>query len=460
MIAQARPIWWESADIDGSQTRPSLTEDGDFDVVIIGAGYTGLWSAYYLAQLSPGLKIAVLEANYVGFGASGRNGGWLAASVPGSRERFAAEHGRASTLDLVKQMRASVDHVLEVATYEKIEMDAVKSGCIRVATTPVQAERLMSAIANEQSWESGTQGWRMESPSQIAERIRIPSVVAGAFTPDCARINPAKLVRGLAVAVERLGVQIYEGTPVVAFDKGRVDTTMSRVSARHILRATEGFTCRLPGQSRRWLPMNSSMIATEPLPIETWNEIGWTASETLSDFAHAYAYLQKTADGRIAIGGRGRPYVYAGRFDEKGTTPSETIDSLKSVLDRLFPAAADIKISAAWSGVLGVPRDWCAGVGYDASTGIGWAGGYTGQGVTATNLAGRSLADLVLGRSTPLTTLPWIDRKSRKWEPEPFRWLGVQSIYAAYRRADRIESGRKSSKSAFVAKIADRISGR
>ena len=458
MIAKALPIWWQSANIDGGQTRASLADDADFDVVVIGAGYTGLWSAYYIARSAPHLKIAVLEANHVGFGASGRNGGWLAASVPGSRERFAAEHGRASTLELVRQMRASVDEVLEVAVYEKIEMDAVKSGCVRVATTLAQAERLKAAIASEQNWDS--QSWRMQNVDQIAERIRIPSVVLGAFTPDCARINPAKLVLGLAAAVERLGVQIYEGTPVLSFDKGSVTTATSRVTTRHILRATEGFTCRLPGQARRWLPMNSSMIATEPLSKQTWEEIGWRSSETLSDYAHAYAYLQKTADGRIAIGGRGRPYVYAGRFDATGTTPSETIESLRSVLTRLFPVAAGAEISSAWSGVLGVPRDWCAGVGYDPSTGIGWAGGYTGQGVTASNLAGRTLSDLVLGKSTPLTSLPWIDRKSRKWETEPFRWLGVQSIYAAYRRADRIESGRHSSKSALVAKIADRISGR
>lgn len=458
MIEQGRPIWW--AGLDESQTRARLEGDGDFDVVIIGGGYTGLWTAYYLARVSPALKIAVMEAHYVGFGASGRNGGWLAASVPGSRDRFAAENGRDATLALVNEMRASVDEVLNVARDEKIEMDAIKSGCVRVATTPAQVERLRNAIAYEQSWESGGRGWRMESPAQIEERIRIPSVLAGAFTPDCARINPAKLVRGLAMAAERLGVKIFEGTPVVDFDKGVVQTSTGRVSARHILRATEGFTCRLPGQARRWLPMNSSMIATEPLSDAIWEEIGWNASETLSDYAHAYAYVQKTADGRIAIGGRGRPYVYAGKFDDSGATPPETIQSLKSVLRRLFPATASAEITAAWSGVLGVPRDWCAGVGYDVTTGIGWAGGYTGQGVTATNLAARTLSDLVLGKKTHLTELPWINRKSRKWEPEPFRWLGVASIYAAYRRADRVESQRNSSESAFVATIADRISGR
>jgi glycine/D-amino acid oxidase-like deaminating enzyme len=458
MIEQGRPIWW--AGLDEGQTRAELVGDDDFDVVIIGGGYTGLWTAYYLARSTPDLRVAVLEANHVGFGASGRNGGWLAASVPGSRDRFAAEHGRDATLDLVDAMRASVDEVLSVAADENIDMDAIKSGCVRVATTPAQVERLRSAIAFEQSWESGGKGWRMESPTQIQERIRIPSVLAGAFTPDCARINPAKLAQGLAAAVERLGVKIFEGTRVVEFDKGFAQTSTGRVNARHILRATEGFTCRLPGLARSWLPMNSSMIATEPLPPSTWEEIGWNASETLSDYAHAYAYVQKTADGRIAIGGRGRPYVYAGKFDDRGVTPPETIQSLQSVLHRLFPATAGVEIAAAWSGVLGVPRDWCAGVGYDIATGIGWAGGYTGQGVTATNLAARTLSDLVLGKKTHLTTLPWIDLKSRKWEPEPFRWLGVTSIYAAYRRADRIESQRNSPKSAFVAKIADRISGR
>ena len=457
---QNQPLWWDTGGLPGTSTRAPLTADQDFDVVIIGAGFTGLWTAYYLAQQAPHLKIAILESQFVGFGASGRNGGWLVASVPGSLELYAKNSSKLSALNLARAMVDTVDEVIEVAHQEGIDFDLIKSGCIRLATTPAQAKRLMTTFAFERNWDGGAEGWNLESPLQIAERINTPKIAGGAFTPNCARINPFKLVTGLASAVEKLGVQIFEKTQVTEYGSGYVKTESHRISSRHIVRATEGFTCRLPGEARRLLPMNSSIIATEPLSNEIWSEIGWGGAETLSDFAHTYVYLQRTVDGRIAIGGRGNPYVYAGKFDASGLTSTETVDSLKRVLHRLFPATTDSKIDFAWSGVLGVPRDWCAGVGYDQNSGLGWAGGYTGEGVAATNLAGRTLADLIQSKKTDLTSLPWINRKVRKWEIEPFRWLGVQSIYTAYRKADKIESGRGSDEQARIGKIAHLISGR
>ncbi len=457
---QNKPLWWSAGDLSGTSTRASLSADQNFDVVIIGAGFTGLWTAYYLAKQAPHLKIAILESEFVGYGASGRNGGWLAASVPGSLELYAKNSSKLAAINLAHAMVGTVDEVIEVAQREGIEFDLLKSGCIRLATTPAQAKRLATTVAIERSWDGGAEGWQIETPAQIAERIKTPKIAGGAFTPHCARINPIKLVTGLASAVEKLGVQIFEKSQVTEYGSGYIKTESHRISCRHVVRATEGFTCRLPGEARRWLPMNSSIIATEPLSESVWSEIGWDGAETLSDFAHAYVYLQRTADGRIAIGGRGNPYVYAGKFDASGITSVETIDSLKGVLHRFFPATKDSKIDFAWSGVLGVPRDWCAGVGYDQNSGLGWAGGYTGEGVAATNLSGRTLADLIQGKKTDLTSMPWVNRKAKKWEIEPFRWLGVQSIYAAYRKADKIESERESDEQARIAKIAHLISGR
>jgi glycine/D-amino acid oxidase-like deaminating enzyme len=205
--------------------------------------------------------------------------------------------------------------------------------------------------------------------------------------------------------------------------------------------------------------MNSSMIVTEPLTAEVWSSIGWTGTETLGDLAHAYCYAQRTADGRIAIGGRGVPYRFGSKTDNDGSTHPETVTALREILVRLFPQTRDARIDHAWSGVLGVPRDWCSTVGLDAETGLGWAGGYVGHGVATTNLAGRTLTDLLLRRSTDLTRLPWVGRRVRKWEPEPLRWLGVQAMYAAYRLADRQERGGRTSTSP-IANVADKISGR
>ena len=225
-----------------------------------------------------------------------------------------------------------------------------------------------------------------------------------------------------------------------------------------MLRATEGFTSQLPGQRRELLPMNSSMIVTEPLDDETWQQIGWTGRETIGDGAHVYMYAQRTADDRIAIGGRGIPYRFASGVDHRGVTQPAAVSTLAHVLRDLFPAVTHYRIDHAWCGVLGVPRDWCATVAADPASGLGWAGGYTGHGVAAANLAGRTLADLVAGRSTDRTALPWVGHRARRWEPEPLRWVGVHSLYALYRAADHTEAG-GSARTSPLARVGDRISG-
>jgi glycine/D-amino acid oxidase-like deaminating enzyme len=227
-----------------------------------------------------------------------------------------------------------------------------------------------------------------------------------------------------------------------------------------ILRCLEGFTAGIKGQRRNWLPMNSSMIVTDPLPASVKADIGWSGAELLGDFAHAYMYAQRTADDRIALGGRGIPYRYGSRTDDRGATQEWTIQVLTGLLHEMFPAVRDVPIAQAWCGVLGVPRDWCATVILDESTGLGTAGGYVGSGLTTTNLAGRTLADLVLRRDSELTRLPWVGRQVRPWEPEPLRWLGVQAMYTLYRTADRREYNRKLPTTSKIARLANMITGR
>lgn len=206
--------------------------------------------------------------------------------------------------------------------------------------------------------------------------------------------------------------------------------------------------------------MNSSMIVTAPLPPSVWAQLHWTDAPLLGDMAHAYMYAQRTADDRIAIGGRGVPYRFGSRTDHDGRTQPATIDALRELLFTFFPILTGTEITHAWSGVLGVPRDWCATVTLDAGTGLGWAGGYVGSGVATANLAARTLRDLVLGESTPLTTLPWVHHRVRRWEPEPLRWLGVHALYAAYREADRHESKTHTPTTTPLARLANHISGR
>ena len=231
----------------------------------------------------------------------------------------------------------------------------------------------------------------------------------------------------------------------------RVVTDRGVVSAPIILRCTEGFTASLPGSRRDWLPLNSAQIVTEPLSDAIWDQIGWDGHEILGDFNNAYCYCQRTREGRIAVGGRGVPYQFGSGIDHAGKPDDLTVQRLVGILQRHFPAAASAKIDHAWCGVLGVPRDWCATVGLDRKTGIGWAGGYVGVGVSTANLAGRTLCDLALGRETALTALPWVNRKVRRWEPEPLRWLGINAMYGLLHRADRVEAAG----SARASKLAD-----
>jgi glycine/D-amino acid oxidase-like deaminating enzyme len=464
-------FWWRARG-GFPPRRPSLPGPADADVCIVGAGFTGLWTAYYLKQADPALRIVVLEAAFAGFGASGRNGGWLTSALPGSRERYArGPGGRAAVLDLQRQLRETVDEVARVCAAEGIDADLVKGGELEVATTPAQHERLRGELADHRQWGMGEEDVAYLGPAELSGRVRIAGALGALYIPQSARVQPAKLVAGLADAVQRAGVQIYEATPVTRIvpraphqpdsagpGAARACTVFGDVTARYVLRATEGFTTQLPGQRRSLLPMNSSMIVTEPLTDEAWREIGWAGRETIGDSAHVYMYAQRTADGRIAIGGRGIPYRFGSALDQRGTTQPETIQTLRQILYKLFPAAGGARIDHAWCGVLGVPRDWCATVTLDADAGLGWAGGYTGHGVAASNLAGRTLADLVMGATTSRTTLPWVGHHTRRWEPEPLRWVGVHGLYALYRAADSAEDN-GSPRTSRLARIGDRISG-
>jgi len=437
--------------------RPRLPGDRDADVCIVGAGYTGLWTAYYLKRADPSLRITVLEARFAGFGASGRNGGWLSGLAPGHRTLLARQHGRQAVVDWQHALNGAVDEVIAVSEREGIDADIVKGGTLDIARNEPQARRLRAQVDEDVSW--GDTDTRMLPKEEAAQRINIEGMVLAAHNPHCARIQPAKLARGLAEAVERLGVTVYEQSPVTDISPGRAVTAGGAVRAPVVLRATEGFTAKLPGLKRRWLPMNSAMIATDPLPTDTWDAIGWAGRETLGDTAHGFFYAQRTADGRIAIGGRAVPYRYGSGIDRDGAVSDATIAYLTGVLNGLFPQTRGVEIAHGWCGVLAVPRDWTAGVELDALTGLGWAGGYVGHGVTATHLAGQTLADLVLGRDTPRTRMPWVGHHSRAWEPEPLRWLGVRGMYAAYKLADSHESRGRSSTSP-IAVVADLIARR
>ncbi|MRH88501.1 FAD-dependent oxidoreductase [Nocardia sp. SYP-A9097] len=448
----------ELAPVDPGAPLPGHTQA---DVCIIGAGYTGLWTAYYLKKAQPDLRIVILEKEFAGYGASGRNGGWVVGEIAGSAEVYARTHGREAAVRLQRTMFDTVEEIVNVTAAEGIDADVVKNGQLTVARNSAQQTRLGDTLAHAREW-----GWGEDDLMTVGtdERIHIAGATGALWTPHCARVQPAKLARGLADTVRALGVRIYENTTVESVrprtesSSAAAITAQGTVTADYVIRATEGFTATFGSTHRDWLPMNSSMIVTDPLPESVWEQIGWQQSELLGDMAHYYMYAQRTADGRIAFGGRGKPYRYGSRIDDGGHTQQWTVDVLRAMLADFFPAAAEVPLAHAWSGVLAVPRDWCSSVALDHTTGLGFAGGYTGHGVATTNLAGRTLRDLLLRRDTELTSLPWVNWRVRRWEPEPLRWIGVQLMYSLYRAADHRET--RLGHTSRIAKMANVISGR
>jgi glycine/D-amino acid oxidase-like deaminating enzyme len=450
-------FWY--ADIGGVPAyRAPLPGDRDADICVVGAGFTGLWTAYYLKKANPDLRIVIVEKEFAGFGASGRNGGWLSGGFGWSREKYLKTSTRGSVVDMETAMHGTVDEVIGVLEREGIDADVKRADTLTVATNRPQLERIEAAYQDALDWSVPQARISLIGEAETKARINIKNALGGFVHHGTARVQPAKLVRGLAATVERLGVSIFEQTEVTRIEKGVVSTTRGTVRAPIIVRATEGFTAGIAGFERLWVPMNSAILMTEPVPDALWDEIGWKGYELMGDAAHAYCYAQRTREGRIAMGGRGVPYRYGSRTDTRGQTQQETIDQLYGILMRLLPQTRTLKIEHAWCGVLGVPRDWCTTVGLDRNSGIAWAGGYVGLGVSTSNLSGRTLADLILERDTPLTRLPWVNRAVREWEPEPLRWLGVHSMYQLYHVADRREA-QGMAHTSRIATFADKITG-
>ncbi len=445
------------------KARPSLTALGadaptEVDVAIVGGGYSGLWTAYYLAKNNPALSILVIEREFCGFGASGRNGGWCEGMIAGSVEKYAARSNMSEALRLKRAMFDTVDEVARVCIEEGIDCDYAKGGVIRVARNQPQADRQRAEVEHERSQGFTEEDVQLLDAESAHQMLGATNVLSGIFTPHCAAIDPAKLVRGLARTVEALGVTIVEDTEVTSLASGIVTVGSGRsepdmvVRAHHIVRATEAYTRDLPGAKRDFIPVYSLMVATEPLDDSIFGQIGLESRPTFADDRYLVIYGQRTEDNRLAFGGRGVPYLFGSRINRDTEHVLGAHELIAATLCELFPVVSDVRITHRWGGVLAIPRNWLPGVTYDAAGGVGTLGGYVGEGVAAANLAGRTMADLVSGATTERTTLPWVGVQARKWEPEPLRWLGVRGSRRILVGADDRET-----KSDTEAKMAVRV---
>ncbi len=421
--------------------RPALEHDMDVDVAIVGAGFTGLWTAYYLALLDPSLRIAVVERDIAGFGASGRNGGWASAFIAGSAGVYAGRSDTAAVLRAERETIASIDEMARVCVDESIDCGFAHGGTLTVATSEPQRARLQAGVAAKHARGITDADLRLLDARASDDHARVAGTIAASYSPHCARIDPARLVRGLAEACERRNITIFEQSPG-EIAPGLVRTPRGSLRSPMVVRATESYSVQAPGWGRRFLPLYSLMIATEPLADDIWAELGWAEGLTVSDAHHLFFYAQRTSDGRIAIGGRGAPYRIGSPIDQSNEHNDAVRQRLEATLRRCFPAIGKASITHHWGGTLAVPRDWCMSITCDRTAGTAWSGGYSGHGVVAAHLGGRTVAELILQRDTARTSLPWVGHRSRNWEPEPLRFLASKAIVSVLGSADRIEDAR------------------
>jgi glycine/D-amino acid oxidase-like deaminating enzyme len=435
---RAYSFWLETAG-EELAPRPSLPGPVEADVAILGAGFTGLWTAYYLLAQDPSLKVVVLEAEIAGFGASGRNGAWCSSGFPVSPGELQRRFGREAARELLLEMRGAVEEVGTVARAEEIDAQYFRGGQLRVARGPSQLPAIEAAY--ESLLRLGlAEDIRVLDAHETAGRVRITDARGALYNPHCATIHPARLARGLARAVERLGGEIFERTPVTDYEVGgkspRLVTDSGEVRASTIVLAGEAYLARLRKLRRQLLPIYSLIVLTEPLSEERWAEIGWEGRECVASNRYTVDYLSRTEDGRILFGGRGAPYHFGSRVKDEYERHEPTHQMLRRTARDWFPVLEGARFTHAWGGPLAVPRDWMPTISYDPSRGLATARGYTGQGVATANLSGRTLADLILKRQTAITGLPTVDYKQRPWEPEPLRWLGARYVQHGLMKVD------------------------
>ncbi len=436
-------LWWSTLGED-VHARPTLTRHADVDLAIVGGGFTGLWTAREALRRDPNLQVLVLEKEVCGFGASGRNGGWASALYPQSTATVEQVHGSDAAIHLRRTLELAVTELGTAAAADGIDADYVRGGTLVFARSELQEARLRAEVEELRAGGATDVVWLDEAEAR--ERGATAQVRGALYTPHCARVHPARLVRGLARAVERAGGTIVENTAVTRIMPGdqrhrpTVVTAGGSVHATYVVRATEGYTPALPGERRTVVPLYSLMIATEPLTRSFWDEVGFGNFETFADGRHLIIYGQRTADDRIAFGGRGAPYHFGSTVEPRFDESPKVFELLETTLRNLFPRLT-ASITHRWGGPLAMPRDLAPNVHVDHDTGLASVGGYTGDGVVLSRVAATAMADLITNpdTDTEFTRLPFVQQRQRRWEYEPMRWLGINAGLSAATWADHHE---------------------
>lgn len=448
-------FWLENAG-DDLTPRPPLDGSADVDVAIVGAGFTGLWTAYQLLKRDPSLNVLVVEQEIAGFGASGRNGGWCVADFPLHPAILTKRYGRDAARAVALAMVDSVDDIERVTQEEGIDAHFSRGGALNIARAEYDLPLLEEAFEEYRSI-GLDQHVALLDMDETAARIRVRDAAGSFWMKEGARVQPARLARGLARAVERRGGRIVEQTTVLDYTGApRLITDRGEVRARRaIVLAGEAYLSRLPKLRRHVIPMTSHMVVTEPLPPEVWEQIGWERNEVTVGYGSTAGYLNHTADGRIAFGAYRGTYPYGSRISDDLDCMEDIFAHARRAARVWFPALENFAFTHAWGGVLGVPRDRMPTMGFNPRTGVALAFGYSGEGVATANLSSRVLTDLLTDTDSDLTRLPMASHQPLLWEPEPLRSLGVNLVRRSrYKENEKVErTGKYSTRPSLASRV-------
>ena len=451
-------LWWDG--ITRSAPEPPLETETTCQYAIVGGGYTGLWTAYFLKQRQPQADIVLVDAQQIGHGASGRNGGWLMGSLEGL-STFANADGT-----LAEPVRRTLNQLVTDAgkalSEANIDCDFYHGGCLMAAARfDAQTDRARAALEHFRRLGFSDEDYQWLSPQRLKKRVLVAKPGGGIYTPHVARVQPAKLVVGLATVVKALGVRLFEHTRANNLSPGRVICDRGIIHADHIVIATEGYSEHGSPLHRRIVPVQTGMVATEPLSASQWDELGLHQRETFADFSRAATYLQRTADNRLVVGARGH-YQLGGLPQHSLSDDDALRRHREKVALSLFPQLRGVTFTHSWGGSVGVSRAWQPHVIYDRTTGIATAGGYVGEGVGASFLFGQTLADLLTNTPSERTQMPWVTCREiaalKKWEPEPIPRWGFNALMSTFRVEEWLASRYGGSlASALVTKLCDRL---
>jgi glycine/D-amino acid oxidase-like deaminating enzyme len=433
-------LWREDSDV---WNFPCVSPTSSFDIAIVGGGFSGLWTAFHLLSNQPELSIAIIDAQQPGFGASGRNGGWCSAFSPMSLQTIADKTNRESATALQMALVRSVDEIGDFISAQGLNCGWRKAGTLSLASNPAQLKRLTENVSSFREFDFDEDFISLLTPEEASRRVQVPGTLGATYSPHCAALHPGKLVDGLVKHLIRGGVQFFGSTVVEEIRPQRLTARTpqgeAQIQAKWIVRATEGFTARMRQYRRDSAPLYSYMIATEPLSSSQWDDIGWRNRETVSDGRNLLIYAQRTADDRIAFGGRGAPYKFASRIGYKFDTNASIHALIEQSMRDMFPSIGDSAVSHRWGGALGVHRDWFTSANVNHETHVATLGGYVGDGVAFSFVAAKEVALSISARQRVTAPLPIVNHVSPRWEPEPLRWIGINALLKLSSHADEVE---------------------